>query len=404
MPADGPPYLTSARFRRASLETALVSHSNDYAQARLAHYGTGNASGWDGLPEWNPEVVLVEPSALRGVPLTRSARDLAISADASQGLPEALRVLGEEAFFRYPVQLVPAARVALASTQSATRYGLWQDAEHGVGGLVRVELGAGQRAFAVTCATCHVRQDNGGTLVVGAGNEQLDLGGMLEDGRSSDAQSVPQRLLWGRGRIDVTTMAGSEPVRISDLRPVRFQAHLHHDATLVLRDVTTLAIRLETLIIASNGGTIRPPRTIALALAQYVWSLGDALPPRDARTESELRGRKIFAEHCARCHVPPSFAGPPVALAEIGTDATLGRSRDRGTGAYRTPSLRGVSARGPLLHDATAPSLQVLFDPARARPGYAHAAHGVSIIPGHLFGLELDEASRSALVAYVETL
>jgi hypothetical protein len=204
--------------------------------------------------------------------------------------------------------------------------------------------------------------------------------------------------------MDVTTGTGNEPVRISDLRPVRHQMHLHHDATLALRDVTTLAIRIETLIIATNGAAIRPPRSIALALAEYVFRLGDGLPSRDATTEVELRGREIFGAQCARCHAPPSFSGPPVALAEIGTDATLGLSRDRGTGAYRVPSLRGVSTRGPLLHDATAPSLAALFDPSRLRPGYANAAHGAGTIPGHVFGLDLDDGSRSALLAYLGTL
>ncbi len=56
------------------------------------------------------------------------------------------------------------------------------------------------------------------------------------------------------------------------------QSHLQVDATVSQRDLVSLAIRLETLIIVSNGEALRPPREVALALATYVWSLGDGLP------------------------------------------------------------------------------------------------------------------------------
>jgi hypothetical protein len=63
-----------------------------------------------------------------------------------------------------------------------------------------------------------------------------------------------------------------------------------------------------------------------------------------------------------------------------------------------------VSTRGPLLHDATAPDLDALFDPARTSPGYARAAHGASAIVGHLYGLDLRDAERADLLAYLRTL
>jgi hypothetical protein len=80
-----------------------------------------------------------------------------------------------------------------------------------------------------------------------------------------------------------------------------------------------------------------------------------------------------------------------VPLAEIGTDAVIGRSRDRGTGFYRVPSLRGVATRGPLLHDGTLPSLDAMFDPTRD-------------VRGHIYGLALDERARQDLLEYLRTL
>src|SRR5262249_20674142 len=101
---------------------------------------------------------------------------------------------------------------------------------------------------------------------------------------------------------------------------------------------------------------------------------------------------------------PPELTGPPVPLAVIGTDPTLGLSADRGTGSYRVPSLRGAATRGPLLHDGTIPSIAALLDPTRLSDGFTHRLHGAAPVPGHAFGLELDDADRRALIRYLSAL
>ncbi len=397
-PVEGPAeasYLTSARYRRAALEASLVNPSNDYSRLRLAHYARADGPGdWDALPEWNPEVSPITRSDLPHAGQQASA--LAIDLAARRGSAVALRALGEEAFFRYPVQVTPSARVALTSADTENSYGLWSDARRGVGGLVRVARPVGQSEPFVTCSTCHARLDPGDAtrgLIVGVGNNRLDLGRMYIDGGSvdGDARRIEHLREWGRGRMDVTTTRGDEPMRIPDLRPVQFLSHLHQDATLSQRDVTALAIRIETLIIVSSRETTRPPREVALGLALYLWSLGDALPMKEPTNDAEQRGRTTFNAQCRSCHAPPSFSGPPVPLAVIGTDGTVGRSRDRGTGTYRVPSLRGVATREPLLHDGTIGSIDALFDPGRK-------------VRGHEYGLELDTAARDGLLAYLHTL
>jgi hypothetical protein len=209
---------------------------------------------------------------------------------------------------------------------------------------------------------------------------------------------------WGPGRLDVTTRAGTEPVRIPDLRPVRWLSHLQADGTVAMRDRTTLAIRLETLVITSNDAVLRPPRIVALALAAYVASLADALPSADAAATASPAGASIFASQCASCHAPPALTGPPVPLSVVGTDPALGESPDRGTGRYRVPSLHGVGTRGPLLHDGTVPSLDAMFDPARVTPAFTGRLHGDGAVQGHPFGLDLDAGDRAALVAYLRAL
>jgi mono/diheme cytochrome c family protein len=259
--------------------------------------------------------------------------------DISPDDPVALRALGEQAFFRYPAQL-------------------WQQ---GGDHLVHVQTAAGDRV-AATCATCHAM---GG--VPGLANATLDIG-------------------FGPGRADVTTRDGSEPLKIPDLRPVREQRYLQASAAVRQRDVISLAVRIETLVITAHHETVRPPPIVTLALAEYLWSL-DPPPPAPATGH----GAALFAARCAGCHVPPAFTGEPVAAARVGTDPAAAFSRDRGTGMYRVPSLRGVADRALLLHDGSVHSIAELLDPARTTPG-------------HRFGTTLSAADRSDLAAYLATL
>lgn len=344
-------YLNDAAFRRHELELSLVNPSNGYGTRRLAHYDSGDANDWSLLPISNPRAT---PLGVDGKPTgTPVSIDLA---DPN---------LGEDAFFRYPIETISD---EYRDPKIAALAGMWSDATHGLGGLVDVEYDGGSHATALTCASCHARED-GGKLTIGVGNSDLSLG-------------------WGPGRIDVTTTVGAEPVVISDIRATRFLTHLHHDANVELRDETTLAIRIETLIITQRAENLRPPREVAWALADYVWKLADTLPPPP---QGNSDGAAVFAANCASCHLPEKgFAGPPVPIAVAGTDPTLGLSRERGTGNYRVPSLRGVGQRGALLHDASVRSLDAFMDPARSG--------------GHDFGLQLDEASRAALVDYLRSL
>jgi mono/diheme cytochrome c family protein len=396
-------YLTDAAYRRAELVSSLVNPRNGYSELRLTHYESGGAADWARLPEWNPPAVPLSLDALAGGTATRSgaARTLTIGEDARAGSDAALRALGEEAFFRYPMQLADAA-AGLGSRENAELYGLWVDDSHGVGGLVQVTLPDGQTELAQTCSTCHATS-RGGVLVAGASNERLDWGALVVDTTpASSGAAAP--LAWGPGRLDVTTATGAEPCRIPDLRPVRWQTHLHQDATVEQRDVAMLAIRIETLMITSHNAVVRPPREIALGLALFIRSLADALPRSEPTTPAEMRGGTIFAEQCASCHAEPGLTGPPVPLDVVGTDPTLGLSLNRGTGTYRVPTLRGLGTRGPLLHDGTLAGPAALLDAARLAPDYRGGLHGPGPIVGHPFGLGLDAAEREDLLAFLGTL
>lgn len=394
-------YLRDAASRRSALVGSLVTADNRYSALRLARYASGAPDDWDRLPAWNPrttpvaEATLDAPEPAGALPANARALELPDEATV-EPTATSLIALGEEAFFRYPAQLAPPTLPA-PSRALAERYGLWADEARGVGGLVRVEVASGA-ALAYSCATCHA-DVVGGTLIAGLQSARMDVGAVLADA-TADGARAGRLLAWGPGRVDVTTDDGTLPQRVPDLRPTRWLTHLHQDGTLRQRDVVALAIRIETLLITAHGQTLRPPRVVALALAQYLWSLGAALAPS---VEDEA-GAALFAQRCAGCHAGPGLTSAPRPLAEIGTDPALGLSPDRGTGMYRVPSLRGVGARPTLLHDGTLPHVEALLDPARLEPAYTGGARGDGPVPGHVFGLDLSPADRATLAAHVRGL
>ena len=411
-PGDPLPYLDDPSYRRAELVASLVDPSNDYSQLRLARYDSGGQGDWSRLPEWNPAVTPVAAAELDAP--GGASPDAGPTEGAALTLPSsvtsvddpALLALGEAAFNRYPAQAAPYLDVALVSRSAASTYGLWVDSARGVGGLVRTKRADGSAALAVTCSTCHAGRALDGSFRPGLPDARLDLGkAMLASPGALPGFESPAAVgAWGPGRLDVTTLAGTEPARIADLRPVRWLSYLQQDATVHDRDLTALAIRIETLIITSNEQAVRPPRVVALSLAVYLQSLAGALPSLQAAAAASPRGASVFASLCTGCHALPGLTGDPVRLATVGTDPALGLSPVRGTGAYRVPSLHGVGTRGPLLHDGTVPSLDAMFDPARVTPGFTQRLHGAGAVPGHAYGLELPDADRAALVAYLAGL
>src|ERR1019366_5904423 len=130
------------------------------------------------------------------------------------------------------------------SRADAGGYGVWVADTRGAGGLVRARMADGSGAVAVTCSTCH-EATLGGVLTPGLSNASLNVGQAMLDAEYEPNATVAEAIaLWGPGRLDVTTTVGTEPVRIADLRPVRWLSYLQADATVALHDRTALAIRL----------------------------------------------------------------------------------------------------------------------------------------------------------------
>ncbi len=369
----GRAYVASWAVGRAALEAALEGVDNGYATQRRARY---TEDDWGALPVWDPPVRAVAREDLgRGEP-SDTTDWVGLDADGAPWTREGLIELGRRAFQRYPVQVLPVLRHGLRDADGAARVGLGAQGG-GVGGLVWVLLSDGAIEPAMTCATCH----DGGAA--GRAAADFDLGRLQEEARGT--RTAASR--WGPGRLDVTGDDEDNPTAIPDLRPVRFQTHLHRAATM-RNDLLALAVRTETLLIASSGGAFRPPRAVPFAMALYLRALADDLPP----VPSEGAGRVVFDAHCARCHGGPGLSGGPLPIADVGTPDAVARSPERGTGRWRVPSLRGLGDRGLLFAGGgVRGGIDELLDPARA-------------MPGHPFGLALAPSDRRALADFLRLL
>ena len=372
----GQRYAESETFRRAALVASLENPDNGYARLRLERY---RSEQWEALPIWDPPVRVASEADIGGA---KPVADFApLEVDAVPWAEAQLLELGRRAFYEYPVQIMAATALALSHSEAPAQYGFWR-AEGRVGGLVWTELPGNAVSLSVTCSTCHATTSEQ-RLISGKNNAQIDIGLL-----SSDFRGDAPNLAWGPGRLDVTNDGSDNPVVIADLRPVRDQTHLQRAAT-VRNDLIALAIRTETLIITSLAEAARPPRKLAFALALYLWRLPNT-PPRTS-DGSSARGGNAFERRCASCHQPPRYSGPAVALERIGTDPSVGQSTERGTGAYRVPSLRGVGDRTPLFATGSVRDLSELLDPSRAAPG-------------HRYGLDLESSERADLRSFLDTL
>ena len=159
------------------------------------------------------------------------------------------------------------------------------------------------------------------------------------------------------------------------------------------------------------------------------------------------RGRPVFERTCAACHAPGGAkVNQVIPLAWVGTDRnrldainegvlqafrdqfkdSLNYTHFRKTGGYVAATLDGIWARAPYLHNGSVPTLDALLRaPAqrpvqfrRASPRYDRQRVGFAgdrgwvydtrlpgnSAQGHLWGTDLAEPDRRALIEYLKTL
>jgi mono/diheme cytochrome c family protein len=180
---------------------------------------------------------------------------------------------------------------------------------------------------------------------------------------------------------------------------------------------------------ATATPVVRPSDEAMYALGLYLYSLEPAPSPHPFDDQAR-HGQEIFEEEgCAKCHVPPAYTNnkliaapgfePPlddpltaaldISNRRVNTDPSLTLFTRKGTGYYKVPSLRGLWYRGLYGHSGWFTSLEEWFDPKRLRAdnvpsGWRGKGMQAMAVTGHDFGLDLSEADRAALIAFLKTL
>ncbi len=135
---------------------------------------------------------------------------------------------------------------------------------------------------------------------------------------------------------------------------------------------------LAHVMVSWMGGRGISPEEASDLLA-YVKTIQPPDNPNRERLPQEIvaEGRTLFQSNCASCHAGESLTDGQQHLA------------DDGVTRIDTPSLRGVFATAPYLHDGSAPTLREAFSRG-LQDGH------------HTSGL--NAAQKEALEAYLETL
>ena len=241
------------------------------------------------------------------------------------------------------------------------------------------------------------------------------------------------------------------PVQIPDLIGVDERRYLDHTGLQRNRSLGDLmryaALNQGADLLSDFGGLIpradpathaRPAATSGsrysdeqlYALALYLKSLRPPPNPYPSNAVTR-RGEEVFREQeCARCHDPeqgytnhklvvaPGFTVPAnhparadiLTKRSVDTDPSLALQTRRGTGLYKVPSLRGVWYRSHFEHNGSCATLEDWFDPRRLADTYVPTGWKgppgttTRAVRGHDYGLDLNEADRRALIAFLRTL
>lgn len=406
--AEGSHYLDDPAFRRAALERSMTDDSNVYSATRLSAYGR-ETRGWDVLPVWVPRVHAVDAGVATGLQSTGRVELPTQAAPIWDGVRpttfEGWAALGRKVFFSYPLRPEPQAGHAIAVPSVARDVGFEPTSDGEWPGVVAFEDIDGRSKIGITCALCHVSIE-GGKAVVGRARRDLDYGQMRlawhEATGAPLSETLAERMAnWGPGRADITADDDEDPVAIVDLWGIRELRHLTQAATVTHDHPAALAIRQETQILHANRERTRPPRELAWALAVYLYTLE---PPaqRPADDAAVRRGASVFDADCSGCHSEASGSGSPIAATRVGTDKNLAQGRARGTGLYRPAPLIRVGDAAPYLHDGSVETLEELLGRERLVAAYV-GARGPGAVKGHAYGVDLPQASRDDLIAYLQS-
>jgi Cytochrome c len=143
-------------------------------------------------------------------------------------------------------------------------------------------------------------------------------------------------------------------------------------------------------------------------------------------------GKPLFDQHCGSCHERDGRqTGSEIPIAEIGTDRELANKMK--AGGYVAKPMEGIWMRGPYLHNGSVPSVGDLLKPPAQRPATFYRGNNLlnnrdlgfvsdlaqekglhftlfdtrqpgNSNAGHLYGTELSDQDKRAIIEYLKTL
>lgn len=141
----------------------------------------------------------------------------------------------------------------------------------------------------------------------------------------------------------------------------------------------SLGALMDDTFVQRMGASAPEPATVG-SLAAWLDTVPAVKPSPPAQADQLTRGHEAFVKaNCESCHSGPQLSNH--LAVPVGTG-----------GVFKTPSLVGLSARGPWMHDGCAKTLRLRF----TDPACGGTSHGS---PELLSATELDD-----LVAYLESL
>jgi cytochrome c peroxidase len=280
----------------------------------------------------------------------------------------------------------------------------------------------------VACASCHHQK-----------NAFSDPDGKFSkgyEGKFTDRNAMPlvEARFYERGRFFWDERARTLEEQV--LMPIQNKVEMGHDLPKLIADLSGLPEYQELYRKAFGDSKVTKDRT-AKALAQFVRSLlsyqskydeGAAQVPSATDdfanfTREENRGKTLFMNRCATCHLP----GPQGAIfatrnpqnngldldanvPDLGVaDVTFDRNA---AGRFKSPSLRNIEYTGPYMHDGRFAKLEDVIE---------HYSTGIKLHPNldnrlrnagggfpgpnrQTRGFQFSTAEKAALLAFLKTL
>lgn len=280
--------------------------------------------------------------------------------------------------------------------------------------------------------------------------------------QKEDFAWMDSRPNWGPGRIDpfnpvkfnTLNLPKDDTIGNSDMMPL-WNQKLHKDFALHWDGLeTSLTETVQTGAIGDGATNQSLPVADLQRVEDFIKELPPPKYPFAVNEELTTKGSQIFANTCASCHAfGGERTGKVIPVEEVGTDRhridmwtqqaadTYNQFAEdyewdfdqlRKTNGYVSVSLDGIWLRAPYLHNGSVPSLQDLLEKPEKRPqifwrGYdVYDPKKVGFVSdgpeaervgfkydttvtansnqGHLYGTDLSDEDKKALIEHLKTL